>query len=105
MFETVALAGLGDKMVAYSQITSALAKAKIATMLLQAWPIYVVNRKRLQDLDLSGMWLLPAYVIILGGVAVSPPVAEAAFFSGLLFLALKKGTADQNRYGPAPLGK
>jgi uncharacterized membrane protein YhaH (DUF805 family) len=88
-------------------------------------PTFAVSARRLHDLNLSGLWQIPAYGLPLGFVILSKRtlahvdsfvdptslnlIAVTAlfvlilFFSFFLFLGCKRGTAGPNKFGPDPL--
>jgi uncharacterized membrane protein YhaH (DUF805 family) len=55
------------------------------------WPALAGYIKRLHDRDMSGWWLLIAFIPGIGGLAL------------LIICGFLKGTAGPNRFGPDPL--
>lgn len=73
-------------------ITMVLALIALLIGLALLWPALAGYVKRLHDRDMSGWWLLIAFVPVVGGLAL------------LIICGFLKGTSGPNRFGPDPLG-
>lgn len=73
-------------------ITLVFALAAMLVGLALIWPALAGYVKRLHDRDMSGWWLLIAFIPAVGGLAL------------LVICGFLKGTTGPNRFGPDPLG-
>ena len=108
-------------LLSYASATQPAEKAAVATIII-CWLAIVLwfqtanLVKRLHDLDASGWWTLPIYLIgsafAVLVVAAGPQarggilLIAAIFGLGILaIIAIREGTEGENNYGPDPLSE